>query len=439
MTLVTSDPSGTAYGVFKGFPITVAGKTGTAEKKPDDDYALFMGYAPADGNGVPEIAVVAIIEQGGHGSSVAAPVVRRVLEAYFHTESGGTNDRPGRRSRGGAMAPPLKVLQNARERRQPLGFSLGAYLRSMDWILLAATLALVAFGLFMLYSATHADTNISTPFFYVRSQGVGSGHRARLPADAQRRQLPVVRALADLHLRGHAGPARRSPSSSAAGSETVGANRWIQLPFFRLQTSELAKFLLILSLAGVLAEGVELRHRFRFVILCVVYVLVPTALVFLQPDLGTALVFVRHPRRHAGRVGHPPAPSGDPGRGGRLRGGAGAAHPAQRLRRPSARRTTSCSGSRCSSIRRRIPPGSGYQLTQSKIAVGSGMFTGKGYLQGTQTHLNFLPGAPHRLHLRRHRRGAGVHGRRAAPRALRRHHLAGLPHRPPVARTCTGR
>ena len=67
----------------------MAGKTGTAQKLPDDDYALFIGYAPADVNGVPEIAVVAIIEQGGHGSSIAAPVVRRVLEAYFHTESGG--------------------------------------------------------------------------------------------------------------------------------------------------------------------------------------------------------------------------------------------------------------------------------------------------------------------------------------------------------------
>jgi penicillin-binding protein 2 len=89
MRLVTSDPSGTAYGAFKGFSITVAGKTGTAEKKPDDDYALFMGYAPADGTSEPEIAVVAVIEQGGHGSSVAAPVVRRVMEAYFHSESSG--------------------------------------------------------------------------------------------------------------------------------------------------------------------------------------------------------------------------------------------------------------------------------------------------------------------------------------------------------------
>jgi penicillin-binding protein 2 len=94
MTMVTSDKSGTAYGVFKGFPIKVAGKTGTAQKLPDDDYALFMGYAPADANGVPEIAVVAIVEQGGHGSSIAAPVVRRVLEAYFHTQSGGVKIVP---------------------------------------------------------------------------------------------------------------------------------------------------------------------------------------------------------------------------------------------------------------------------------------------------------------------------------------------------------
>jgi penicillin-binding protein 2 len=87
MIQVTSDTSGTADDTFKGFPIKVAGKTGTAQKLPEDDYALFMGYAPADST--PEIAVVAIIEQGGHGSTVAAPVVRSVMEAYFHTNTSG--------------------------------------------------------------------------------------------------------------------------------------------------------------------------------------------------------------------------------------------------------------------------------------------------------------------------------------------------------------
>lgn len=80
---VVSEPDGTAHGAFKGFPIAVAGKTGTAEKKPEKDYAWFMGYAPAD---APQILVVALIEQGGHGSSVAAPVVRRVMEAYFNVK-----------------------------------------------------------------------------------------------------------------------------------------------------------------------------------------------------------------------------------------------------------------------------------------------------------------------------------------------------------------
>ena len=93
MRLVTSDPTGTAHGAFLGFPVSVAGKTGTAQG-PGDDYALFMGYAPADGNKEPEIAVVAVIEQGGHGSSIAAPVVRRVMEAYFHTQPGGPVVQP---------------------------------------------------------------------------------------------------------------------------------------------------------------------------------------------------------------------------------------------------------------------------------------------------------------------------------------------------------
>lgn len=89
LELVTSEYLGTAYNAFVGFPIAVAGKTGTAEKLPDDDYAWFVGYAPADN---PEIVVVALVEEGGHGSSVAAPVVRRVMEEYFHIETSGVGE-----------------------------------------------------------------------------------------------------------------------------------------------------------------------------------------------------------------------------------------------------------------------------------------------------------------------------------------------------------
>jgi penicillin-binding protein 2 len=71
---------GTAGGVFDGFPVSVAGKTGTAENPPYDDFALFAGYAPFDD---PTIAVVVVVEQGGHGGSAAAPIARKVMEAAF--------------------------------------------------------------------------------------------------------------------------------------------------------------------------------------------------------------------------------------------------------------------------------------------------------------------------------------------------------------------
>ncbi|MGB9867396.1 MAG: penicillin-binding protein 2 [Bacillota bacterium] len=73
-------PGGTAGGVFAGFPVKVAGKTGTAENPQGDDHAWFVAYAPFD---APEVAVCVLIEQGGHGSSAAAPVARAVLEQYF--------------------------------------------------------------------------------------------------------------------------------------------------------------------------------------------------------------------------------------------------------------------------------------------------------------------------------------------------------------------
>ncbi len=101
MRLVVDDPTRHCHTTpSEGFPVAVGGKTGTSEKKPDQDYALFMGYAPADGNSEPQIVVVAVIEQGGHGSSVAAPVVRRVMEAYFDYSSRVDSSHPADRVAG---------------------------------------------------------------------------------------------------------------------------------------------------------------------------------------------------------------------------------------------------------------------------------------------------------------------------------------------------
>ncbi len=67
---------GTAASAFAGFPYQVAGKTGTSEVKGKDDFAWFACYAPANR---PRYAVAVVVEQGGHGGSVAAPAARRVL------------------------------------------------------------------------------------------------------------------------------------------------------------------------------------------------------------------------------------------------------------------------------------------------------------------------------------------------------------------------
>lgn len=80
---VTSSPYGTAFTAFQGLEVPVAGKTGTAESGRENPHAWFAAYAPAD---TPEIAIVAIVEHSGEGSTYAAPLVRKVVEAYFGVE-----------------------------------------------------------------------------------------------------------------------------------------------------------------------------------------------------------------------------------------------------------------------------------------------------------------------------------------------------------------
>ena len=85
LTEVIGD-GGTASFAFQGFPIDkypIAGKTGTAQKPPYDNSGVFACYAPAN---KPEIVVVVFLEQGGSGSGGAAPIARKVLEAYFNLD-----------------------------------------------------------------------------------------------------------------------------------------------------------------------------------------------------------------------------------------------------------------------------------------------------------------------------------------------------------------
>ncbi|HSR31090.1 MAG TPA: penicillin-binding transpeptidase domain-containing protein, partial [Anaerolineae bacterium] len=77
---VTSVSHGTAFRAFEGLDVSVAGKTGTAESGQQDPHAWFAGYAPAEN---PEIAIAVVVEHSGEGSVFAAPLFRKVLEAYF--------------------------------------------------------------------------------------------------------------------------------------------------------------------------------------------------------------------------------------------------------------------------------------------------------------------------------------------------------------------
>ena len=92
-------PKGTARRINKDLNYTIAGKTGTAQvfgldaeeqyiaEKLDEklrDHALFTGFAPIDN---PQIAIAVIVENGGSGSSVAAPLAKSVLDIYFNNET----------------------------------------------------------------------------------------------------------------------------------------------------------------------------------------------------------------------------------------------------------------------------------------------------------------------------------------------------------------
>jgi rod shape determining protein RodA len=166
------------------------------------------------------------------------------------------------------------------------------------------------------------------------------------------------------------------------GDIGMGAQRWINLGFFQLQPSELMKISLVLALAryfhGLTTEDVG---RIPLLIPPILMVLAPSALVLRQPDLGTALLLMA-----GGGVIFWLA-------GVRIwkfalvLGTALAAIPIgwQFLREYQKNRVLTFLNPE------NDPLGAGYHITQSKIALGSGGLFGKGFMLGSQSHLNFLP------------------------------------------------
>lgn len=78
------EPGGTSYSVFGGFPVPVAGKTGTAERgEGNADQSWYAAVAPY---GDPRVVVTATVEGGGFGVESAAPIVAQILERYFDAD-----------------------------------------------------------------------------------------------------------------------------------------------------------------------------------------------------------------------------------------------------------------------------------------------------------------------------------------------------------------
>jgi rod shape determining protein RodA len=173
------------------------------------------------------------------------------------------------------------------------------------------------------------------------------------------------------------------------GSVGMGAQRWIDLGVVRLQPSELMKITMVMFLAAYY-DWLPAKKTSRpfWVLLPLAIILVPTALVLKQPDLGTAILLLAA------------------GGGLMFLAGVHWAYFAV-VTTAGLGLVTAVFQSRGTAWQmikdyqyRRIdtfidpstdPLGAGYHITQSKIALGSGGWTGRGFMQGTQSRLNFLP------------------------------------------------
>ncbi len=168
------------------------------------------------------------------------------------------------------------------------------------------------------------------------------------------------------------------------GEVNMGARRWIEFGSMQFQPSEAMKIGLVLGLAryyhGLRAEQVS---HILYLIPPALMVGAPVGLIFIQPDLGTALllaatgaimIFVAGLSWRIGFLG--------------VLGGVAAAYGAYRfdiLKDYQVNRILTFLDPE------RDPLGQGYHLLQSKIALGSGGLDGKGYMEGTQSQLKFLP------------------------------------------------
>lgn len=249
--------------------------------------------------------------------------------------------------------------------------------QNFDWMLLIIILLLAASGLITLYSAARAGLPITQAFFVKQLMWYGIGFVIMIGSF-----LISYKQFDQYAYAAYAICMFLLVAVLVAGKLVAGSKRWLIFGPVSLQPSELAKVAMILVLARYYSRTASTQGmRFRDLIIPLFLIAVPFALIVKQPDLGTAMmilliaatltVFIKIEKRAMiaivsfGALAVPMTWL-------MLKG-----YQKQRILtflEPD-----------------RDPLGAGYHIIQSKIAIGSGMFSGKGFLKGTQNALSFLP------------------------------------------------
>lgn len=250
-------------------------------------------------------------------------------------------------------------------------------LRHLDWPLLIATLILVGISLLVLQSITLNDASAAqgfTPNKQILFAVIGL-------------ILMAVFTRVDYHLWQRVAPFWYGLGLFALilvyffGTHVQGAARWINLGPLQFQPAEFIKLGLIMLLAKLFTERYEELPRARYLLLSILYVVVPAILILVQPDLGSTLVlgFIWGVLIIASNVNKLYLA------GIILAVVALSPFVVSHLKPYQVERIESFANPLSD------PQGSGYNVLQSTIAVGSGRWFGRGLSSGSQSQLNFLP------------------------------------------------
>jgi rod shape determining protein RodA len=255
------------------------------------------------------------------------------------------------------------------------------FVARLDWLLIGACAAIAAMGLLMVYSSSRNLVS-GDPAYYLKRQLLSLGLGVivgivLLKIDYRKlRDYSLMAYVATVLLLFFV--------ISPIGSNSGGHQAWFQLPFgFQVQPSELAKFGLIVALAGYVNEHRDDIDPWRLAMI-VGLALVPIGLVQLQPDLGTNMVLIF---AVIGLL----AVAGVPGRYLLMLALLGATLVfavinVGILKQYQIDRLTTVFNSGGSAQQ-----GAAYNQNQSKATISTGGFTGKGLLKGPQTELGFVP------------------------------------------------